>query len=53
MSGNPYAKQSQMWPLAEAVRAYVVPIDRTAGRACRSIRRHRGSSIWIAAGAVS
>jgi len=30
MSGNPYAKQSQMWPLAEAVRAYVVPINRSA-----------------------
>ena len=31
MSGNPYAKESQMWPLAEAVRAYVLPIDRNAG----------------------
>lgn len=31
MSGNPYAKQSQMWPLAEAVRAYVAPVDRTTG----------------------
>lgn len=31
MSGNAYAKQSQMWPLAEAVRAYVAPIDRNAG----------------------
>src|SRR5271157_301881 len=31
MSSNPYAKQSQMWPLAEAVRAYVLPIDRNAG----------------------
>ena len=31
MSSNPYAKQSQMWPLTEAVRAYVVPIDRNSG----------------------
>jgi hypothetical protein len=31
MSGNPYARQSQMWPLAEAVRAYVAPVDRTTG----------------------
>ena len=31
MSSNPYAKQSQMWPLAEAVRAYVAPIDRNTG----------------------
>ncbi len=28
MSSNPYAKQSQMWPLAEAVRAYVAPVNR-------------------------
>jgi len=31
MSGNPYARQSQMRPLAEAVRAYVAPVDRTTG----------------------
>lgn len=31
MKSNPYARQSQMWPLAEAVRAYVVPIDRNTG----------------------
>jgi len=31
MSSNPYAKQSQMWPLTEAVRAYVLPIDRNSG----------------------
>jgi len=31
MSGNPYAKKSQMWPLTEAVRAYVAPIDRNTG----------------------
>ena len=31
MSGNPYARQSQMWPLAEAVRAYVAPMDRSTG----------------------
>ena len=31
MNSNPYARQSQMWPLAEAVRAYVVPIDRNTG----------------------
>ena len=31
MSSNPYARQSQMWPLTEAVRAYVVPIDRNRG----------------------
>ena len=36
MSGNPYARQSQMWPLAEAVRAYVAPVDRTTG-ASRSV----------------
>ena len=28
MSSNPYARQSQMWPLAEAVRAYVAPVNR-------------------------
>ena len=32
MSSNLYARQSQMWPLAEAVRAYVVPIDRGSGK---------------------
>jgi len=31
MSSNPYAKQSQMWPVAEAARAYVAPIDRSTG----------------------
>ena len=31
MSSNPYAKQSQMWPLAEAVRAYIAPVDRNTG----------------------
>jgi hypothetical protein len=31
MSGNPYARQSQMWPLAESVRAYVAAVDRTTG----------------------
>ena len=31
MSSNLNAKRSQMWPLAEAVRAYVVPIDRNSG----------------------
>lgn len=31
MSGNSYARQSQMWPLAESVRAYVAPVDRTTG----------------------
>ena len=31
MNSNPYARPSQMWPLAEAVRAYVVPIDRNLG----------------------
>jgi len=28
---NSYARQSQMWPLAEAVRAYVAPVDRNTG----------------------
>src|SRR5215471_14558677 len=28
---NSYARQSQMWPVAEAVRAYVAPIDRNTG----------------------
>ena len=31
MNSNPYAKQSQMWPLAEAVRAYIAPVDRNTG----------------------
>jgi hypothetical protein len=31
MNSNPNARRSQMWPLAEAVRAYVVPIDRNTG----------------------
>jgi len=31
MSSNPYAKHSQMWPLTEAVRAYVAPVDRNSG----------------------
>jgi len=31
MNSNPYAKQSQMWPLAQAVRAYVAPVDRNTG----------------------
>ena len=31
MNSNPNARVSQMWPLAEAVRAYVVPIDRNSG----------------------
>lgn len=31
MNTNVRAKQSQMWPLAEAVRAYVAPVDRNAG----------------------
>ena len=32
MKSNPYARPSQMCPLAEAVRAYAVPIDRNSGR---------------------
>ena len=31
MNSNPYARQSQMWPLTEAVRAYVAPIERNSG----------------------
>jgi hypothetical protein len=31
MSSNLYARQSQMWPLAEAVRGYVAPVDRNTG----------------------
>lgn len=31
MISNPNARRSQMWPLAEAVRAYVVPIERNSG----------------------
>lgn len=31
MSSNLNTKRSQMWPLAEAVRAYVAPIDRNSG----------------------
>ena len=31
MSTNPWAKTSQMWPLATAVRAYAAPVDRNTG----------------------
>jgi hypothetical protein len=31
MNSNPYSRQSQMWPLAEAVRAYVAVVDRNTG----------------------
>ena len=41
MSSNPYAKQSQMWPLAEAVRAYVAPVNRNTESSVRLIPRHR------------
>ena len=33
MKSNPYARPSQMCPVAEAVRAYVAPIDRNTGQA--------------------